>query len=93
LKSDVVLMSETKCKTKIELTGKLTFQSDFSGKGGVAVIHNSSKAKKIKHINENIIWTTDRHDGALVHYLTVYTPPNNTEMADLTLRQLRWFLT
>ncbi len=64
-KLDVVLLSETKCKTKIELTGKMAFQSDLSRKGGVFAIHNFSKGKKIKHLGENIIWTTERHDGAL----------------------------
>ncbi len=40
---------------------------------------NSADGKKIKHLNENILWVTDRHDGALVHYVTVYIPPNNEE--------------
>lgn len=58
-------MYETKCRTKIELTEKMTFQSDLSGRGGIAAIHISSKAREIKNFNENIIWNTVRNDGAL----------------------------
>ena len=47
-------------------------------------------AKKIKAHNENVLWATDRHEGALVHYVTIYCPPNNTEMAEVTLRHLKW---
>ena len=65
-----MLFSEAKCKTKVELPGKMALQSDLSGKDGVVAIHGT-KGRKIKHLNENIIWTTDRHDEALVHYLTV----------------------
>ena len=56
-------------------------------------MHASQYGKKIKAIGENILWTTDRHDGALVHYITVYSPPNDSEMAEITLRHLKWFLT
>ena len=43
--------------------------------------------------NEFLLLTTDRHDGALVNYVTFYTPPNKSEMAEITLRQLKWILT
>ena len=89
----VLLLSETKMKTKLELNDSLTFQTNLSGKGGAAALHTSPNARKIKALNENILWSTDRHEGALVHYVTVYTPPNDSEMADITLRQLSWILT
>ena len=58
----------------------MVFRSNLSGKGGVVAIHRSNnKARKIKHLDENIMWTTDRHDGALVHYITVYTPRNKDD--------------
>ena len=56
-------------------------------------MHASQNGEKIKAISENILWTTDRHDGALVHYITVYSPPNDSEMAEITLRHLKWLLT
>jgi hypothetical protein len=55
-------------------------------------LFSSVNARKIKHLNENILWTTDRHDGALVHYVTVYVPPNNEAMAEITTRQLKYVL-
>lgn len=91
-KSEVTLLSETKCKTKLEIVGKQTFQTQLSGTNGVVAIYNSPNAKKIKAINENLLWSSCRHDGALVHYFTIYIPPNNKEIADLTLRQLQWHL-
>jgi len=77
-KSEVTLLSETKCKTKVEIIGKQSFQTQLSGTNGVVAIFNSSNAKKIKAINENLLWSTCRHDGALVHYFTIYIPPKNT---------------
>ena len=47
---------------------------------------------KIKEILENLLWTSCIHDGALVHYSPIYIPPINTEIAELTLRQLQWHL-
>jgi hypothetical protein len=39
---DVLMLSETKCKTKVELIDKLSFQTSLSQRGGALAIHNSS---------------------------------------------------
>jgi D-arabinose 5-phosphate isomerase GutQ len=80
------MLSESKCQQKIEISHYLAFQTDLSGKGGAVALLNSAKRKKIKHLNENILWVTDRHDSALGQYVTVYIPPNNEEMAEITIR-------
>lgn len=68
------------------------FWTDLSGKGGAVAIFSSKLAHKIKHLNENVLLTTDRNNGALVHYVTVYIPPNYKKMADICVRQLKWVL-
>ena len=35
-KTHVTMLSETKCKTKLELPGQLAFQTELSGRGGTA---------------------------------------------------------
>ncbi len=68
------------------------FWTDYSGKGGAVAIFSSKLAHKIKNLNENVILTTNRNNGSLVHYVTVYIPPNYKEMADICVRQLKWVL-
>lgn len=68
-KQDAILLSETKCKTRFEPLGKLAFQTELSGSKGSVTIFNSVNAKKVKALNENLLWTTKRVKGALVHYL------------------------
>ena len=80
-------------KTKLELNDSLTFKTNLSGKGGAAALLTSPNARKIKALNENILWSTHKYEGALVHYITVYTVPNDSDKADITLRQLSWILT
>ena len=46
----------------------------------------------VKAIARNILWTSCRHEGALIHYVTVYIPPNDTKEAKEYLRTLRWIL-
>ena len=84
-KSEVITLTETKCKTKLVLIDKMVFQTDSSAKGGAVNIFSSKYARKIKALNQNVLWTTDRHDGALVHNITIYIPPNNAEMAEITV--------
>jgi hypothetical protein len=71
----------------------MAFLTELTGRGGAVALHASNVAKKVKALFENILWNTDRHDGAVVKYLTVYTLPNETVMAEITLRQLKWVLT
>ena len=89
---DILIRSETNCKAKINLHGLLSFQTRLSARGGTATIFQSEKSRRIKALNENIFWTTGRHEGALVHYICLYIPPNNATIADLTLRQTKWIL-
>ena len=83
---NVLLLTEKKCKYKLELTDQLAFQTELSQRGGSISIFNSPNAKKVKALNENILWTTDRFEGALVHFFSVYIPQNNTEIAEICLR-------
>ncbi len=62
------------------------------GNGGAVTIYKNDTAKLIKSINQNIVWSTSRFEGALVHFITVYIPPENKPIADLTLRQISWIL-
>lgn len=55
-------------------------------------LFNLASARLVKAIGKNILWTTCRHDGALVHYLTVYITPNDTNEANEQIRNLRWIL-
>ncbi len=64
----------------------------MAGNGGAVAIHKNDSAKLIKSLNQNIVWSTARFEGALVHFITVYIPPENKQIADLTLRQLSWIL-
>ena len=90
--TDVTMLSETKCKKKLDILGKNAFQTELSGQGGAVAIHTSSNAKIIKSLDQNVLWTTDIHDGALVNYVTLYIPPNSKEFAELSLRRLKWIL-
>ncbi len=83
---DAIMLSETKCKQKIEVDRKLSFQTELAGNGGAVTIFKNDSAKLVKSLNQNIIWTTARFDGALVHFVTVYIPPENKTIADVTLR-------
>jgi hypothetical protein len=71
----------------------MAFLRELTGRGGAVALNASNVARKVKALNENILCNTDRHDGAVVNYVTVYTLPNETEMAVITLRQLKWVLT
>ena len=46
----------------------------------------------IKFHEQNIHWTSDIHEGALVYYVTVYIAPANVEISKLCLRRLKWIL-
>jgi hypothetical protein len=46
----------------------------------------------IKALEKNVLWTSCRHDGALVHYVAVYIPPADTHSAREVMRALRWII-
>ena len=71
-----ILLAETKCESKLELNEMMVFQTSLSQKGEVVGIFKSNLAKKIKTLGENILWLTDRYDGALMHYITFNIPPS-----------------
>jgi len=88
----VTLLAETKCKKQISSNDRTVFQTQPGPKGGLVSLHRSSRAKLVKHLDSNLIWTTDVHDGALVHYIAVYIPPNDQDKSALTIRRLKWVL-
>ncbi len=55
-------------------------------------IFNVPSAKMVKAIEKNILWTSCRHHGAMVHYVTMYITPQSTSEANEQLRNLRWIL-
>ena len=70
----MLLLSETKCKKRWTCL-KIACKTELSGKGGALAIFDSNRAKMIKYLVENLLWTSNLHDGALMHYITVYVSP------------------
>ena len=48
--------------------------------------YNTSTAKMVKAIDENIVLSSSRHEGALIHAVTVYIPPNDSDKANEVMR-------
>jgi hypothetical protein len=48
--------------------------------------YNTSTAKLVEAVDENIVWSTSRHEGALVHAITIIISPNYSAKANLVIR-------
>jgi hypothetical protein len=52
-----------------------------SPRGGAMALYSVPNARLVKAIENNILWTSCRHHGAMVHYVTVYITPEDTQEA------------
>jgi hypothetical protein len=43
-------------------------------------------------VKQNVLWTTGRFEGALVHTIAVYIPPGDKDEAYEIIRNLHWIL-
>ena len=96
---NIAMLSETRVENHMlnghedegdhEYNEVVAYQTPPSSRGGVMTIHQKcSFNRKIKYINHNLLYTTYRKNGQILHLINCYFPPNKTKETRQLLKNL-----